>query len=141
MEDCNIKFIESDDAFIEKNGEMVFNEGKTFYEMDEVTIISYFYLMNDKDTVDHICCGFNPYINARGLVYIPKKGIYDCRDTMKMVLPVKDAYGLKLSAVEGKNSVKIKLGYPFWNLKLMQWDYSKVVYYTYDLETKTLSEE
>ena len=95
--------------------------------------------MNGTDTLDHICCGYNPYINVRGLVYIPKKGIYDCRNEIRQILPLKDAYGLEMSAVKNENNVKIKLGYPFWNLKEMKWDTSNIVYYIYDLETKTLS--
>lgn len=111
----------------------------TYYEMDDVTVISYFYLMNGKDTLDHICCGYNPYINVCGLVYIPKKGIYDCRNEIREILPLKNDYGLEMSAV--KNGVRIRLGHPFWNLKEMQWDSSKIVYYTYNLDTRTLSED
>ena len=61
----------------------------TLYTSEEVNVVDYWYLINGRDTVDSCCLPRNPYVNAKGIVFIPKKGVYDCRDgNFKLILPL-----------------------------------------------------
>ena len=109
-----------------------------FYETDGVTSSGSYYLMNGTDTVS-FCHGYNPYVNARGLVYIPKKGVCDCRSgEIKLIMPLGKIGGIKIDAV-GEDRVSIAAGDPDWDWHEMQWDYSEVAHYMYNLDTGTLS--
>lgn len=108
---------------------------------NDIAIVTYFYLMNKGDTLASGCYDFNPYVNVRGVVYIPKQGIYDCRKgRIAKILPLETDTNLEMVAVEGKDKLLIIVGSPFWNLKEMVWDNSRVKQYEYDLKKCEISE-
>ena len=105
---------------------------------DDVTIISYFYLMQGEDTLAWKCCNYNPFINLRGVVYIPQKGVFDCRNGVVKILALGENPDLNMT--EDGDKLYLIVGSPFWSLKEMGWDNSKVKQYVYDLKTRKLTE-
>lgn len=114
---------------------------RNFSGQNDPVVVSYYYLMNKGDTLASGCYDFNPYINARGVVYIPQNGVFDCRGgQVAKLIEVKPNTSLQIVAVEGKDKLLIVAGSPFWSLKEMGWDDSQVKRYEYDLKTRKLSE-
>ena len=114
---------------------------RNYVGSDDAAVISYFYLMNKEDTLAWKCCDFNPFINLKGVVYIPEKGLYDCRGGQVVeILALKEVPDLNMNAVDESKKLLIIVGSPFWNLQEMSWDNSKVKQYVYDLGTRELSE-
>ena len=106
----------------------VVNSGTTYYGCEEVNEITYFFLLNAHG--DTLAWQFEPFENVKGIVYMQKKGVYDCRSTTPILL-VEDASNalgasFHLKAVEGKDEVLIL------NLKTSR-------EFLYDLENKVLS--
>lgn len=102
-------------------------------------MIDYFYLMQGKDTIAWKCCPHNPYAYVRGIVFIPEKGLFDCRfSEIKQIMALDDKDSPMMTDVEGKNQVLIETGHPLlkWD---MEWDRSEIKKYVYDLKTKKLS--
>ena len=123
----------------------IFEEESKLYDSDGVTIITYFNLFNAKgDTLASICSDYNPYANSRGLVYIPKKGVFDCRGNNFSCVLSADKIGNKslcLISVEGKDEVVIEVGSAYLSLKEMSWTDAGIQRYVYDLNSQILSNQ
>jgi len=109
---------------------------------EDVDMVSFYLLGVSGDTIAWKNQDYNPFVNARGLVYIPQRGIYDCRSKeMQLVLDLKDYYSrVELVAVDGEEKVQIFLGRPAIDITKLGGANPNVKQYIYDLETRKLSE-
>jgi hypothetical protein len=123
----------TDTAAIPETNLTVLHSETTTYGTEDVTVVDFFYLMQGTDTLAARCCMMNPYVNLRGIVYVPENGIYDCRNgRFSCILAVEDDPGLvpyvSMKADEGSDELYIAVGY------------SQLRNYVYDLRINRISE-
>ena len=115
---------------------------RTIYGSEEDVTYTYYFLLNDKgDTLSWKSQERDPFVNARGVVYMPQKGIYDCRGKeVRCILPLKD-YSSRVEIIDDGDKVQIFLGRPSVDVTKLGLPAPKAKHYTYDLKTKQLSSE
>ena len=112
----------------------VIRTDRDYVGLDDATVISYYTLVNEGDTLAEGFYNVDPFINVKGIVYIPKQGVYDCRKHhVKRILAFEGEMDLTMTRMRG--DIVIVVGHPFWNINTMAWDDSKVRKYVYNLHT------
>lgn len=117
----------------------------TTYTSEEIISRSCYYLLNaKKDTLAVQHWFYNPFVNARGIVYVPNEGVYDFRG-QEPVLILKAANmangPVRMECVDGKDQVRIICGSPFVNFKSFVVSDSSIHTCVYDLKEKKISKQ
>ena len=125
---------------IPETGLHVVKSEHTIYGPEEDVTFTFYFLLNENgDTLAWKSQEYNPFINARGVVYVPKKGIYDCRGNKeRCILPLED-YSSNVEIVNDGEKVQIFLGRPPVELTKLGVSSPNAKHYTYDLATGVLS--